>query len=109
MSKTTKKTKTVTGIATVFLHDSENLVLSAKGFRAEMACRATDFQSDTGLFDEWLTDVKDLSASEIFNLTEEERNKLRQEYNEYCTKAAKEELLESWSEYEIEVEVEVEC
>lgn len=109
MDKTTKKTKTVTGIATVFLHNSENLVLSAKGFRAEMACRATSLQSDTGLFDEWLTDVKDLSASEIFNLTKEERDKLWQEYDEYCAEVAKEELLEDWSEYEIEVEVEVEC
>jgi hypothetical protein len=109
MSETTKKTKTVTGIATISLHDSENQVLSAKGFQAEMARRATDLQGDTGIFDEWLIDVKDLSVSEIFNMTKAERDKVWQEYDEYCAKLAKDELLENWSEYEIEVEVEVEC
>lgn len=108
MDKTAKKTKTVTATATVYIHESENRVLNAEGFQTEMALRATDLQGDTGLFDEWLTDVKDLSASEIFNLTKEERDKLWQEYDEYCTEAAKEELLDEWTEHEIEVEVEVE-
>lgn len=108
MSETDKKTKTVTGTAIVYINKSENRVLNAKNFRTEMICKAADLQSDTAYFSEWLIDAKDLSASEIFNLTEEERTKLRQEFEEDCVDWARCGLLVDWTEHKVEVTVEVE-
>ena len=103
-----RPTRTIPAIATVYIHESENRVLNAKDFQTEVICRAADLQSDSDHFSDWLNDVQDLSASEIFHLTEGERAKHRQEYEEYCAKEAKEELLEEWTEHKVEVEVEVE-
>lgn len=102
-----KPTRIITTTATVYINVSENRVLNAKDFRTEMICKAADLQSDTGYFSEWLIDAKDLSVCEIFNLTEEERTKLRQEFEEDCVDWARRGLLVDWTEHKVEVEVEV--
>lgn len=103
-----KPTRTIKTTVPVYIHESENRVLNAKDFRTEVICRAADLQSDSDRFSDWLNDAQGLSASEIFDLTEAERAKLRKEYEEYCAQEAKEELLDDWTEHTVEVEVEVE-
>ena len=100
--------KTVTTNAIVYVHADEGLVLNVKEFQKEVAGRAADLQSDTDYFSEWLIDAKDLSVCEIFNLTEEERTRLRQEFEEDCVDWARCGLLVDWNEHTVEVEVEIE-
>lgn len=84
---------------TIYVHDHEKRVLNDKDFRTEMICRAADLQSDTNCLSDWLSDVKNLSAGDIFNLTKDERDNLWQEYDEYCAEKAEEELLDEWTEH----------
>ena len=101
--------KTITTAAIIYIHSYENLAIGPKEFQKEVASRADYLQRDTDHFSEWLTDTKNLSSGEIFNLTEEERTKLLQKYEEQCAEDAEEELLEDyWTEHEVEVEVEIE-
>ena len=101
--------KTITTTATIYVHNYENLAIGPKEFREEVKSRAEDLQRDTDHFSEWLTYTKDLSPGEVFNLTEEKRAKLLQEYETQCFEDATEELLEDfWREHEVEVEIEVE-
>ena len=102
--------KTITTIAIIYIHSYENRAIGPKEFQAEVASRAADLQSDNDHFSEWLTYTKNLSSGEVFNLTEEERTMLQQEYDKQCTEDAEEELLEdTWFEQEVEVEVEIEA
>lgn len=100
--------KIVPTTATIYVHAYEGLVLNAKEFQKEVACRATDLQSDDDRFSEWLSDSKNLTSSEIFHLTEEGRAKLLQEYETQCFEDAAEELADDWNEHTVEIEVEVE-
>lgn len=101
--------KTITTTATIYVHDYENLAIGPQEFREEVKSRAKELQGDNDHFSEWLTYTKNLSSGEVFNLTEEERTTLQQEYDKQCTEDAEEELLEdTWSEQEVEVEVEIE-
>lgn len=101
--------KTITTTATVYIHNYENRAIGPKEFQEEVASRADDLQSDNDHFSEWLSYTKNLSSGEVFNLTEEERTKLWQEYEKQCAEDAEEELLEdTWFEQEVEVEVEIE-
>ena len=101
--------KKITTIATVYVNQNENMAIGPKDFQEEVASRADELQNDNDHFSDWLTYTRDLSSGEIFNLTEEERTKLRQEYEEQCAEDAEEELLEDyWSKQEVEVEVEIE-
>lgn len=100
--------KTVTTTATVYVHAYEGTVVNAKELQEEIAARAADFQSDDDRFSEWLNCTENLSHSEVFHLTEEERAKLLQRYETYCFDEAAEELADDWNEHTIEVEVEIE-
>ena len=102
--------KTITTTAIVYIHNYENRAIGPKEFQEEVASRADDLQRDTDHFSEWLIFSKNLSSGEVFNLTEEERAELRQEYEKQCAEDAEEELLEdTWFEQEVEVEVEIEA
>ena len=102
--------KTITTTATIYIHNYENRAIGPKEFQEEVASRADDLQRDTDHFSEWLTYTKNLSSGEVFDLTEEERTKLRQEYEKQCAEDAEEELMEDyWIEQEVEVEVEIEA
>lgn len=104
-----KQKKTITTTATIYIHNYENRAIGPKEFQEEVASRVDDLQCDNDHFSEWLTDTKNLLAHEIFDLTEEERIKLQQEYDKQCTEDAEEELLEdTWFEQGVEVEVEIE-
>ena len=99
----------ITTTAIVYIHNYENLVIGPKEFQEQVASRAADLRDDNDHFSEWLSYTENLSSGEIFNLTEEERTKLRQEYEEQCAEDAEEELLEdTWIQQEVEVEVEIE-
>ena len=100
--------KTVTTTATVYVHAYEGLVANAKGFQKEIAARAADLQSDSDHFSDWLNDTENLSPSEIFHLTEEEKAKLLGKFETYCFEEAGEELADDWNEHTVEVEVEIE-
>lgn len=100
--------KTITTTATIYIHNYENRAIGPKEFQEEVASRADDLQRDTDHFSDWLTYTKNLSSGEVFNLTEEERTELQQEYEKQCVEDAEEELLEdTWIEQEVEVEVEI--
>lgn len=102
--------KTIITTATVYIHSYENLVIGPKEFREQVAFSAADLRDDSGYFSEWLFRNQGLTSAEIFNLTEEERTNLRQEYEEHCTEDAEEELLaDYWTKQEVEVEVEIEA
>ena len=102
--------KIITTTAIVYIHSYDNLAIGPKEFQKEVASRAADLQGDNDHFSEWLSYTENLSSGEIFNLTEEERPKLRQEYEKQCVTDAEEELLEdTWCEQEVEVEVEIEA
>ena len=99
----------ITTAAIVYIHNYENLVIGPKEFQERVAFRAADLRDDNDHFSEWLSYTENLSSGEIFNLTEEERTKLRQEYEKQCAEDAEEELLEdTWIQQEVEVEVEIE-
>lgn len=101
--------QTITTNVIVYIHSYENLVIGPKEFQGEVASRAAELWDDNDHFSEWLTDTKNLSSGEVFNLTEEERTTLRQEYEEQCAEDVEEELLEDyWTKQEVEVEVEIE-
>lgn len=101
--------KTITTTATIYVHNYENLTIGPQEFREEVKSRAKELQGDNDHFSEWLSCHQGLTSAEIFQLAEEERAKLLQEYETQCFEDATEELLEdSWCEHEVEVEIEVE-
>lgn len=100
--------KKITTTATIYVHAYEGTVVNAKELQEEIAARAADFENDDDRFSDWLNCTENLSHSEVFHLTEEQRAKLLQKYQTYCFEEAAEELADDWNEHTVEVEVEIE-
>lgn len=94
--------------AIVYVNADNTQRLGTQDFQKVVAARAAELRDMRGYLSEYLEYVQDLTSEEIFNLTEEERVKIRQEYEDQCLEDAVEELLRSaWSQQTVEVEVEI--
>lgn len=84
-------------------HDKEE-VITEKEFRERVISDEIKSIRCPDAFSEWLTDEKSLTPAEIFYLTKEEKEKMEQEYEEYLTDIAIDNLEQDrWDWIELEV------
>lgn len=94
--------------AIVYVNADKTQRIGTQDFQKVVTARAAELRDMRGYLSEYLEYVQDLTSEEIFNLTEAERAKIRQEYEDQCLEDAAEELLRSaWSQQTVEVEVEI--
>lgn len=76
----------------VYVNHSEEEVVTEKEFRERFIPDEIKNIRCPDAFNEWLVDEKSLTHAEIFYLTKEEKEKMEQEYEEYLTDVAIENL-----------------
>lgn len=68
-------------------------VASIEEYNNEYVCDlAHRFEEDDRVFDYWLADR--FTAFDVFNMSEEDKKKVRNDYKEYCRERADEELVD---------------
>jgi len=86
---------------TVFVHWSENRILTEAEFEKEIEFETLERFEDSDFFDEWLD--RNFDSSEIFSFTESEKETHRNRYKEYCREEAKMVTLEEYEAIELEI------
>lgn len=88
----------------IYVNHSEEEVVTEKDFLELVVPDKIESLRCPDDFSEWLTDEKDLTPTEIFYLTKEEKEKINQEYEEYLVDEAKTNLEQNgWDWVELEV------
>lgn len=90
----------------VYVDFANRAVLNEKQYKEKLHRKAIHLREDDLAFSEFLTNEKDFIPADIFFL-EEEKEKIRREYFEYCEEKAKDFLdeddCESYSEIYLEI------
>jgi superfamily I DNA and/or RNA helicase len=81
-------------------------VLNEKQYKEKLHRKAIYLREDENAFSEFLTDEKDFTPVDIFFL-EEEKEKIRQEFFEYCEEKAKDFLYQDEDELYSEIYLEI--
>ena len=86
---------------TVFVNWSDNVILTEKDLEKEIEFGTLERFNESDFFDEWLD--RNFDPSEIFDLTESEKETHRNRFKDYCREEAKMALLEEYETVELEI------
>ena len=74
-------------------------VLIEEEFNKKLSDKAKEMQNDEDIFNNYLIEERNFSASELFHLGPCIKNEICQQFNEYCKDKAEEALQEDEAEY----------
>ena len=80
-------------------------IVSPMTFQKLCELKQDEVEVDNDFLDSWFNHEKRLSAAEIFRMSQEELNALKEEYSMYCSESAEIILIEddNWQEREIDI------
>lgn len=85
----------------VYVNWHEEGVISEKEYKEKIEKSANEYAKSFGDFSDWLNDQ--YHADDIWGMSENDRNAVKEEYREACQCWAEDEVNDYWKPYEIEV------
>ena len=85
----------------IYVDWNKQEILTKEEYEDEIKVRADDYVSDNGDFEVWLGET--YTTWEIYNFTDEDRNRVRKEWADHCKSCAREDATDEYEEVEIEV------
>ncbi len=89
-------------MAIVYVNWREQEILTKDEYEEHILRTSNNLFDDEDEFDEWLDD--NYSASEILTMTDEEKEELKQKWNEVCLSKIRDEYDYYWEEYSIDID-----